>query len=34
MVKRLHEKGLVSRTPGQARSLEVLVPPEELPDLS
>jgi Mn-dependent DtxR family transcriptional regulator len=31
MVVTLHKNGLISRTPGAARSIEVLVPPEELP---
>jgi hypothetical protein len=34
MVKRLHEKGLISRVPGQARSIKVLVPPGVLPELA
>jgi hypothetical protein len=33
MVVRLHEKGLIAREPGQARSIQVLVPPEQLPIL-
>ncbi|HJW76432.1 MAG TPA: hypothetical protein VJ787_12330 [Thermoleophilia bacterium] len=33
MVLTLAERGLVERTPGRARSLRVLVPPEELPPL-
>lgn len=33
MVLTLERRGLLRRTPGQARSLEVLVAPEELPDL-
>ena len=33
MVLTLAESGLIERTPGQARSLRVLVPPEELPPL-
>ena len=33
MVVRLHEKGLITREPGQARSIQVLVPPEQLPIL-
>lgn len=33
MVLSLERRGLLRRTPGQARSLEVLVPPEDLPDL-
>lgn len=33
MVKTLHAAGLISRTPRQARSLRILVQPEELPVL-
>ena len=33
MVLGLERCGLLRRTPGQARTLEVLVPPEELPTL-
>ena len=33
MVLKLERLGLLRRTPGQARSLEVLVAPEELPPL-
>lgn len=33
MVLTLERRGLLRRTPGQARSLEVLVPSEELPSL-
>ncbi len=33
MVLTLEKNGLVSRLPGQARSLRVLLPREELPDL-
>ena len=33
MVVRLHEKALIAREPGQARSVQVLVPPEQLPVL-
>ncbi len=33
MVLKLAERGLVERTPGQARSLRVVIPPEELPAL-
>jgi len=33
MVLALSERGLIERTPGRARSLRVLVPPEELPPL-
>ena len=31
MVLRLEEKDLITRVPGQARSIQVLVPPEKLP---
>jgi Mn-dependent DtxR family transcriptional regulator len=33
MVLTLETRGLIERTPGQARSIRVLIPPEELPDL-
>jgi len=33
MVIELETKGLISRRPGQARSIELLVPPEQLPIL-
>lgn len=33
MILTLERKGLIDRTPGQARSIHVLVPPEELPPL-
>jgi SOS-response transcriptional repressor LexA len=33
MVVALENRGLIQRTPGQARSIRVLVPPKELPDL-
>jgi len=33
MILRLEEKGLIKRVPGQARSIEVLVPPDQLPPL-
>lgn len=33
MVLTLESKGLIERTPGQARSIRVLVPGEQLPDL-
>ncbi|HTM47483.1 MAG TPA: hypothetical protein VL285_02305 [Bryobacteraceae bacterium] len=33
MVLRLEASGLIERTPGQGRSIRVLVPPENLPDL-
>ena len=31
MIVRLDRNGLISRVPGQARSIKVLVPPEQLP---
>ena len=31
MVLKLEKLGLIKRTPGQARSIELLVPPEQLP---
>ncbi|MGH9446918.1 MAG: LexA family protein [Terriglobia bacterium] len=34
MVLTLDAHGLIERTPGQARSIRVLIPPHELPDLS
>jgi repressor LexA len=34
MVLRLEARGLIERTPGQARSIHLLIPPEELPDLT
>lgn len=33
MILRLEEKGLIKRTPRQARSIEVLLPIHQLPDL-
>jgi Mn-dependent DtxR family transcriptional regulator len=33
MVLSLERRGWLQRTPGQARSIELLVPPEELPAL-
>jgi hypothetical protein len=33
MVVMLERRGLISRTPGQARSVRVLVPPDALPNL-
>ena len=33
MVLLLEEKGLISRTPGQARSIRVSLPREQVPDL-
>jgi DNA-binding MarR family transcriptional regulator len=31
MVLKLEEKNLITRVPGQARSIQVLAPPEKLP---
>jgi repressor LexA len=33
MVLTLAERGLIERVPGRARSIRVLVPPEQLPEL-
>ena len=33
MILKLEQKGLINRTPGQARSIRVLVPPNDLPHL-
>jgi repressor LexA len=33
MVKTLHKRGLIERTPGQARTIRVLLPRESLPEL-
>ena len=33
MIVTLHEQGLIERVPGQARSITLLVPPDELPPL-
>ena len=33
MILRLEERGLISRVPGEPRSVRLLVPPEELPML-
>jgi Mn-dependent DtxR family transcriptional regulator len=33
MVLSLEKRGLIARVPGQPRTLRVLLPPEELPDL-
>lgn len=33
MIMRLDACGLINRVPGQARSIEVMVPKEELPEL-
>ena len=34
MILTLEARGLIERTPGQARSLRLLIPREELPDLT
>ncbi|MDR4506744.1 MAG: hypothetical protein MRJ65_00670 [Candidatus Brocadiaceae bacterium] len=34
MILKLEEKGLISRIPGKARSVSVLVAPEKLPSLT
>jgi len=34
MIVRLDRNGLIRRVPGQARSIEVLVPPDQLPRLT
>jgi DNA-binding MarR family transcriptional regulator len=31
MILKLEEKNLITRIPGQARTIQVLIPPEELP---
>lgn len=33
MILRLEEQGLITRVPGQARSIRILLPPEQLPEL-
>jgi hypothetical protein len=33
MILRLEEQGLIVRVPGQARSIHILLPPEQLPEL-
>lgn len=33
MVLTLEARGLIARTPGQARSIRLLIPPADLPDL-
>jgi Mn-dependent DtxR family transcriptional regulator len=33
MVLKLEERGFITREPGKARTIQVLLPPEELPDL-
>jgi hypothetical protein len=33
MILRLEEKGLITRIPGRARTIEVAIPPEQLPPL-
>ncbi|MCB2182399.1 MAG: MarR family transcriptional regulator [Desulfobulbaceae bacterium] len=34
MILKLEENGLIQRVPRQARTIRVLVPPEELPELN
>ena len=34
MILTLEARGLIQRTPGQARSIHLLIPREELPDLA
>lgn len=34
MVLTLEARGFIARTPGQPRSIRLLIPPEELPDLA
>ena len=34
MILTLEARGLIERTPGQARSIRLLIPREELPDLT
>ena len=34
MVLTLEARGIIERTPGQARSIRLRIPPEELPDLT
>jgi DNA-binding MarR family transcriptional regulator len=34
MVVTLEKRGLIARVPGQARTIRVLLPPDELPDLA
>ena len=34
MILTLETRGLIERTPGQARSIRLLIPREELPDLT
>ncbi len=33
MVVKLHDLGLITRTPGKARSIQVAVPSEDIPEL-
>lgn len=33
MVKRLEEKGLISKTPNAPRSIKILIPPDQIPEL-
>lgn len=34
MILTLEARGLIERTPGQARSIRLLIPPDELPNLT
>ena len=34
MILTLETRGLIERTPGQARSIRLLIPPDELPNLT
>jgi repressor LexA len=34
MILTLEKKGLIARTPGAARTIRVLLPPEQVPDLA
>jgi Mn-dependent DtxR family transcriptional regulator len=34
MVLRLEEQGLITRVPGQPRTIKIAIPPEELPPLA
>jgi repressor LexA len=34
MILKLEEKGFISRVPGQARSIKLLVDPDEIPRLN
>jgi len=33
MILRLEAQGFIARTPGEARSIRILIPPDELPEL-